>query len=98
MTEDRIPKHEDTSGSAGSDEPEAKGARAGKPGKPEPRRAGQVVERGKNKFLIRVFVGKDASGKRHWHNETFHGKRKLAEARQGTAAEAEGRRAAQGGQ
>jgi len=30
---------------------------------PEPRRAGQVVERGKDKWLIRVFVGKDASDK-----------------------------------
>jgi integrase len=55
--------------------------KAGKSDKPETRRAGQVVERGKDKFLIRVFVGKDASGKRHWHNETFHGKRKQAEAR-----------------
>jgi integrase len=32
--------------------------------KPEPRRAGQLVERGKDKFLIRVFICKDASGKR----------------------------------
>jgi hypothetical protein len=45
--------------------------------KPEPRRAGQLVERGKDKFLIRIFVDKDARGKRHWHNETFHGNRKL---------------------
>jgi integrase len=54
---------------------------ADKKKKPEPRRAGQLVERGKDKFLIRIFVGKDASGKRHWHNETFHGKRKQAETR-----------------
>src|SRR5262245_28326753 len=47
----------------------------------KPRRAGQVVERGPDRYLIRVFIGKDASGKRHWHNETFHGKRKKAEAR-----------------
>ena len=26
-------------------------------------------------------MGKDATGKRHWHNETFHGKRRKAEDR-----------------
>ena len=64
--------------------------KAGKPDKPEHRRAGQVIDRSaknengkskRNKWLIRVFVCKDDSGKRHWHSETFHGKRKQAEAR-----------------
>lgn len=50
-------------------------------GKPKARRTGQVIARGKDKWLIRVFVCKDASGKRHWHNETFHGKRRQAEDR-----------------
>lgn len=45
------------------------------------RRAAQVVERGPDRYLIRVFVGRDATGKRHWHNETFHGKRRKAEDR-----------------
>ncbi len=49
--------------------------------KPEPRRSGQVTERGKDRYLIRIFIGKDATGKRHWHNETFYGKRKQAETR-----------------
>ncbi|MGH9753269.1 MAG: tyrosine-type recombinase/integrase [Blastocatellia bacterium] len=58
--------------------------------KPKPRRTGQVIDRsaknenGKSRgdrWLIRIFICKDASGKRHWHNETFHGKRKQAEAR-----------------
>src|SRR5262245_42597599 len=49
--------------------------------KAEPRRAGQVIERGPDRYLIRVFVCKDASGKRHWHSETFHGKRRKAEER-----------------
>src|SRR5262249_26273509 len=34
-----------------------------------------------DKWKIRVFVGKDATGKRHWHTEIFHGKRRKAEDR-----------------
>ncbi|HKQ90630.1 MAG TPA: hypothetical protein VJZ77_08110 [Blastocatellia bacterium] len=42
--------------------------------KPERRSFGQreTVIAGK-KYRIRVFLGKDAAGKRHYHNETFHG-------------------------
>lgn len=54
-----------------------------KPGKSksQARRAGQIVERGPNKFLLRIFLGRDTTGKRHYHDETFHGKKKAAEER-----------------
>src|SRR5215510_3316304 len=37
------------------------------------RHVGQVIERGENKFLIRVPIEVDSRGKRHYHNQTFHG-------------------------
>lgn len=42
--------------------------------KPKPRRTGQreTIIAGK-KYVLRVFLGKDAAGKRHYHSETFHG-------------------------
>jgi len=43
------------------------------------RRTGQVLERGKDKYLIRIFTGRDSTGKRHYHSETFHGKKKAAQ-------------------
>jgi integrase len=45
------------------------------------RRAGQVINRGPDKYLIRVYLGRDSNGKRHYHDETFHGKKKAAEER-----------------
>ena len=41
--------------------------------KPE-RRVGQrqTIVAGK-KYVLRVFLGRDAAGKRHYHSETFHG-------------------------
>jgi len=45
------------------------------------RSTGQVIERGENKFLIRIFTGRDTTGKRHYINETFHGKKTAAKAR-----------------
>lgn len=39
------------------------------------RNTGQVVERGPDKYLLRIFIGRDTTGKRHYHNETFHGKK-----------------------
>src|SRR5215510_12541787 len=41
--------------------------------KPKSRRVGQreTVIAGK-KYVLRVFLGKDAAGKRHYHSETFH--------------------------
>lgn len=42
--------------------------------------AGQLIEREKGKYLLRVFVGRDPqTGKRHYHNSTFHGSKTAAE-------------------
>jgi hypothetical protein len=46
-----------------NDEPNDK---AEKPKKPEPRRTGQVIARGKGKWLIRLFLGRDSEGRRHY--------------------------------
>jgi len=44
------------------------------------RRAGQIVSRGDNKWLIRVYLGADpATGKRDYYNKTFHGTKKEAD-------------------
>jgi hypothetical protein len=57
-----------------TDEPDK--AKSDKPpdkNKPKPRRTGQretIVAR--KKCVLRVFLGKDAGGKRHYHSETFH--------------------------
>ena len=45
------------------------------------RNTGQVIERGPDKYLIRVFLGRDSAGKRHYHDETFHGKKRQAQDR-----------------
>lgn len=44
------------------------------------RRAGscQAIEAGR-KYMIRVFLGKDSAGRRHYHSEVFHGPAKAAE-------------------
>ena len=35
---------------------------------------GQIISRGKNTWLVRVFLGRDAqTGKREYHNHTIHG-------------------------
>ncbi|MEP7343366.1 MAG: tyrosine-type recombinase/integrase [Acidobacteriota bacterium] len=49
--------------------------------KKKSRGAGQIVERGPDKYLIRVFLGRDSAGKRHYHDETFHGKKRQAQDR-----------------
>lgn len=46
-----------------------------KPEKKEVRSRGSITERGKDTFLIRVYLGEDANGKRRYRNETFKGKR-----------------------
>src|SRR5262245_62671545 len=54
-----------------------------KPDKKKPeRRVGQrtTIVAGK-KYVLRVFLGKDAAGKRHYHSETFHGNAGQAEDR-----------------
>jgi integrase len=38
-----------------------------------PRAPGRIEKRGKNKYLLRVFVGRDSKGKRQYANKTFHG-------------------------
>jgi integrase len=50
--------------------------------KPEPRRVGQrqTIVAGK-KYVLRVFLCKDAAGKRRYHSETFHGNAGQAEDR-----------------
>lgn len=44
-----------------------------------PRTPGRIEERGKNKFLLRVFIGRDGNGKRKYINKTFHGTSKEAQ-------------------
>lgn len=41
--------------------------------------AGQIIERGKNKWLVRIDMGRDATGKRQRHNRTVHGTKKDAQ-------------------
>jgi integrase len=43
------------------------------------RRAGQVVARGERKWLLRIFLGTDASGRRQYWSKTFHGTKKAAQ-------------------
>lgn len=40
---------------------------------------GQIVERGPDKFLVRVYLGRDAKGKRRYTSKMVHGSRKDAE-------------------
>ena len=42
--------------------------------------SGQINERGKNKWLVRVDMGRDAEGKRQRYNKTVHGTKKEAQA------------------
>lgn len=37
------------------------------------RDAGQIIYRGRNRYVIRVDLGRDAAGRRRRHNKTFHG-------------------------
>jgi len=41
--------------------------------------AGQIIQRGDNVFLVRVFLGRDKDGKRRYHNKTVHGTKKDAQ-------------------
>ncbi len=41
--------------------------------------AGQLVQRGKNKWLVRVFLGRDANGKRKYYSKVVHGTKKEAQ-------------------
>src|SRR5437868_4732538 len=42
---------------------------------------GQLIRLGKDKYFLRVFLGRDSRGKRSWHNEVFYGKKRKAEGR-----------------
>lgn len=41
--------------------------------------AGQIIKRGERTWLVRIFLGRDASGKQKFHYKTIHGSRKDAE-------------------
>lgn len=41
--------------------------------------AGQIIKRGDNTWLVRIFTGRDANGKRSYANKTIKGKKKDAE-------------------
>jgi integrase len=47
--------------------------------KPKSRRVGQVLERGPNKWLIRIFRGYKPNGQNDYFNKTFHGTKTDAE-------------------
>jgi integrase len=47
--------------------------------KPKPRRVGQVLARGPNKWLIRIFRGYKPNGGNDYFNKTFHGTKTDAE-------------------
>ena len=38
--------------------------------------AGQIIKRGDNTWLVRIFTGRDAAGKRRYFNKTVHGTKK----------------------
>lgn len=40
---------------------------------------GQIIKRGDKTWLVRIFTGRDANGKRQYFNKTFHGNKKDAE-------------------
>lgn len=41
--------------------------------------AGQIIKRGLDTWLVRIFLGKDANGKRNYFNKTIHGTKKDAQ-------------------
>jgi integrase len=41
--------------------------------------AGQIIKRGENTWLVRIFTGRDEKGKRHYHNHTVRGTKKDAQ-------------------
>ncbi len=42
--------------------------------------AGQIIKRGERSFIVRVFIGRDANGKRDYMNQTVKGSKKDAQA------------------
>jgi integrase len=43
------------------------------------KRSGQVIAKGERKWLVRVYAGRDAAGKRRYHSELVHGGKKDAD-------------------
>lgn len=41
--------------------------------------AGQIIKRGENIWLVRIFLGRSAKGKRKYVNKTIHGSKKDAQ-------------------
>lgn len=41
--------------------------------------AGQIINRGENVWLVRIFMGRDDKGKKRYHNKTIHGNKKAAQ-------------------
>lgn len=39
---------------------------------------GQIINRGKDTFLLRVYIGRDSQGRRHYYSETVKGSLKDA--------------------
>jgi hypothetical protein len=48
-------------------------------GKPKTRRVGQIIARGPNKWLTRIFRGYKPDGQNDYFNKTFHGTKTDAE-------------------
>jgi integrase len=42
-------------------------------------RSGQIIPRGDNRWLVRIFLGRDENGKRRYTNKTIHGTKKDAQ-------------------
>ena len=40
---------------------------------------GQLIERGRGIWLVRIFLGRDTTGKKQFHNKTIHGTKKEAQ-------------------
>ena len=45
------------------------------------RKTGQLIERERGIWTVRVYLGEDAEGKRKYHNETIKGSKKEAQKR-----------------
>ncbi|WP_205763153.1 N-terminal phage integrase SAM-like domain-containing protein [Aneurinibacillus aneurinilyticus] len=41
--------------------------------------AGQLIARGKDKWLVRIFMGLNENGKRKYHSKMIHGNKKAAQ-------------------
>ena len=41
--------------------------------------AGQIIPRGEDTWLVRIFMGRDGNGKRRYLNKTIRGKKKDAQ-------------------